>query len=457
MARQIIILGAGISGLATAWFLKKQLGAEANLTVLEKNSRIGGWIQSAQVDGFLFEQGPRSCRSRGAGRKTLELVEALGLHKQIVTAHPAARDRFLYWKGRLQALPRHPFACLFSPLMKGWMRTLWRDLKAARGRGDDESIYSFFNRHLDPAWTDRLIDPFVSGIYAGDLNKLSIKSCFPLLDKWEQEQGSLLKAAWRHPKRPPSSSAFVRALERSSLFSFQDGLETLPRALAAQLEGTIRLNCGAQSLALNKNGVKIKLENGEELEADQLISTLPAQPLSSLLSASLPTLSAVLHRLNYATVFVVNLGYRQKVLKQEGFGYLIPFQEGEPVLGCVWDSCVFPQQNRQEGETRLTVMIGGTRHPLPAAQSDSDLLQLALSALERHLHITQSPDSFSIKSACQAIPQYEVGHQEWIHHAKEQMSAWPHVVLSGTPFHGVSVNDCIAEAEQVALQCALQK
>jgi protoporphyrinogen/coproporphyrinogen III oxidase len=450
VVRHVVVLGAGISGLATAWFLKKKLGASVSLTIVEKSPRVGGWIQTQQKEEFLFEQGPRSCRSSGTGRQTLELVEALGLQNQIIGAHPSARKRFLFCEQQLQPLPRHLLTLPFSSLMKGWKASLWRDWSASGGEKEDESIYSFFSRHLNPKWIDRFIDPFVSGIYAGDIHKLSIKSCFPLFAEWEQKHGSLLKGAWYHPKRSPPPTSFVSEWEKTSLFSFKGGMQVLPKTIAKQLEGNIRFNCSGQSINKQEEGILIKLDNGEELKADHVIAALPAEALACLFTSHHNSIATSLHSLSTATVCVVNLGYRKNVLKRQGFGYLIPFQEGESILGCVWDSCVFPQQNEQADITGLTIMMGGTQHPEIGEWPETQILQVACSALERHLGIKVPPDIFSIKWARHAIPQYEVGHRTLIFRLKKQMNDWPHLTLTGPFFHGVSVNDCIAEAHQLA-------
>ncbi|MBA2368143.1 MAG: protoporphyrinogen oxidase [Candidatus Protochlamydia sp.] len=447
----VVILGAGISGLATAWFIKKHCGSKAKITLIEKSSRIGGWIQTVQVGDFLFEQGPRSCRTKGSGREMLTLIEELGIGDQLIGAHPASRRRFIYRKGCLQELPQNPLGILFKPAMQGWAGALWRDWTASKSKEEDESVEAFFNRRLGKNWCSRLADPFMSGIYAGDIRKLSMRSCLPLLWSWEREYGSLLKGAWKQPKKKTASTAFVRKWERESLFSFKRGMQALTEALGSHLNDEINLSLEPISIDCRREGVIIRLAGGKELMADHLISTLPAPTFAALAAPFNDILSQGLNALPYATVNVVNLGYRQSVLKKEGFGYLIPSEEKDSILGCVWDSSVFPQQNFRREETRLTVMIGGTRNS--AEQSiDKNGLEIALEALGRHLGISAIPDAVQIKLAKHAIPQYTVGHWAWCEMIQKQLSNLPRLTLAGSAFNGVSVNDCVAHSALSALQ-----
>lgn len=419
---RVTILGAGISGLATAWFLKQKHGMAIDITLVEKSSRIGGWIQSEYKEGFLFEKGPRSCRTKGTGRATLELIESLGLQSEVISAHSAANRRYLYYQQLLQPFPTSLSGLPFSPLLKGWLKAAWQEWKTPPNRSEDPTIEEFFTRRIGADWTHRLIDPMVSGIYAGDIRKLSLKSCFPLFFQWEQQYGSLLKGAFKQPKKIPSPSPFVSSMEKTSLFSFKKGMETLPLALAQRLDADFRFNAEVKEIQRNK----VKLNNGQELLSDMIISTLPFKELS------------------YASVVVVNLAYRQPVLNHTGFGYLIPSQEKEAILGVVFDSAVFPEQGNPE-DTRLTVMLGGTRHPEVIHWSKEHCLSIAKEALKKHLGIHAVPHIYSVSYAREAIPQFEVGHHRWMDKIHEKG-----VYQSGCGISGVSVNDCIAYAKNLA-------
>jgi oxygen-dependent protoporphyrinogen oxidase len=419
--KQIIILGAGISGLTAAWQMKKTYGSNVNIRIIEKSSRAGGWIKTTKEKGFLFEQGSRSCRTAGTGRATLQLIEELGLQDQVITADSEAQKRYLFVNGKLKRVPWG-----LASLGKYLLPALWRDWKEATAV-HDESIRDFITRRLHTSFADYLFDPMTTGIYAGDISKLSIRSCFPKFYEWEQECGSVIRGAWKQKKKPQREiSPFIKQIEKSSLFSLKQGMESLIKELVKQLEIDIQYNSNVVSVEENGNGVTILLPEGRSVQADYVISTLPSSDL------------------HYTSVIVVNVGYSKPLLSKKGFGYLIPSNQNESVLGCVWDSAIFPQQNIMN-ETRLTLMLGGENHIDDVKLTTSEIQTKVLEALERHMGITSLPDAISIKMAKQAIPQYTVGHLSWA--TQKQLELSSKIIWIGTAFNGVSVNDCIAHAK----------
>lgn len=450
---RIAILGAGISGLATGWFLKQFLGSQIELTMIEKSLRPGGWIETVQKDGFLFEQGPRSCRTKGWGQETLALIETLGLQDQVITPHADAKSRYIYQEHGLQCLPRSVWEIPFNPLMKGWLKVLWRDWRMPKRLDADESIYAFFSRRLGKAWTENLIDPFVSGIYAGDCSRLSLKSCFSLFDEWEQQQSSLLRGALRHRASVlVDQTPFIQKMRQFPMFSFQEGMETLPRALAHALKDHLLLGQTVNCLKFEDKKIIIQFSEGQSLEVDHLISTIPTFAFMPLIK-DCRSLATKLAKLSYATVTSINVGFNQPVLPYKGFGYLVPSRYQLQVLGCVWDSSVFPQQNR-ENQTRLTIMMGGSRHSEVNLMSEAEIIEQAQQVLNKHLGIKAHPKVIQIKKAHQAIPQFEVGHTEWKQEIQELMQEIPQLTLSGSAWTGVAINDCIAKARQLAQSIA---
>jgi protoporphyrinogen/coproporphyrinogen III oxidase len=442
MSFRCIILGAGISGLSCAWFLKQKFGSRLSLLVLEKTERAGGWVCTKKQEGFLFEQGPRSCRSKGHGIETLRLVEELGLQEEVIIGSPSACFRYLYLDQQLQRLPHHFISLFLSPLTRRAIPSLLKEWKQASSSQADESVYDFFNRRLGPYIAETFIDPFVSGIYAGDTRQLSMQSCFPSFYALEKEKGSLTKGLLMRRASKTSISPFIQHVQRSPLFTFKKGMQTLTDTLANRLEENLRFHCQVVGLKQEGKKMHIALSNGEELQADWVISTLPSLDLGGLLPIkSIP----------HATLAVVNVGYRRSVLKEKGFGYLIPSKEKEDILGCVWDSSAFPQQNHHPEETRLTLMMGGMHHPHLDLLPKEACIQKALEALSKHLGIEALPDSLAFKWAKNCIPQYPVGYQEEKEALRRLLAVqWPQLTLLGNGFTGVALNDCIAQARQWA-------
>lgn len=382
----IAIIGAGISGLSLAWWLQK---AGKQVALYEASDRVGGQIRTVEKEGFLFEAGPRSLR--GGAAATLRLIEDLEM--ELLPSAPL--DRYLYLNGRIERIPSSLVSFLTSPLTRPHLFTFLKELFISKGT-DDETVYDFAARRFSPAVAERFFDPLISGIFAGDIRQLSLRAALPALYEMEQRYGSLLKGAFLSPKKS------------GPLFSFKEGLEALPKELGRRL----KVHFHKKVIAIE--GRKIFFADNTRIEADHIYDTRP--------SPAFPRVS----------VTAVHLGYRGRQLPLKGFGYLIPRSEQEKVLGVVFDSWVFPEQN--PGNGALTVMIGGT---------DAQCIDLALDAVRRHLRFTPYPDVISLSRAERAIPQYPVGHSAMV---EELQKKNPHCTCLGNSYYGISVNDCIAKS-----------
>lgn len=449
--KRIVILGAGISGLSLGWFLKRRFGSRISLHILEKSNRPGGWIQTSRKDGFLFEQGPRSCRSTGSGVETLKLLEQLGMEEEVIVADPSSYYRYLWLNKKLRLLPTGPLSFLFSPLMWGVIPACIRDLFIRPSIDEDESIYHFIKRRFSPSIAEKLIDPLATGIYAGDIRKLSIKSCFPVLHEFEQQGGSVLRGMIkRRKKRKHYSSKFVQDIQKASIFSLKGGMEDLTDELACRLDDHIIYSSEVKAIHCSPMRAAVELENGTAFEANHIYSTIPAYSLALLFGNVHQEITKHLLAIPSVSVAIVSLGYHSKALKKKGFGYLIPSKEKEDILGVIWNSSVFPQQNQIPEETRLTVMIGGAHMSNFKDYSEENFLDIARNAINRHLGIDAEPDTSQVKAAHQAIPQYLVGYSSRVSNIKNILSRiFPKLTLHGNSFHGVSVNDCIANSKHL--------
>jgi oxygen-dependent protoporphyrinogen oxidase len=278
----------------------------------------------------------------------LNLIRDLGL--EIITSPP--QKRYLFHRGRLRSL---------ASFLPGLIPYLIREPFISAATCEDESIYDFAARRFSPKIAETLFDPRTLGIYAGDIRKLSIRACFPTLYQWEREKGSLFRGLLSAPKKA------------KGLFTIRNGMDTLIAELQKRLPIEIVLNCKVESIRDRE-----VLAGGKHWQADRVISALP------------PPFPA-------KSIWVVHLAYEGNLLSKKGFGYLVPTQEKENVLGVVFDSSIFPQQNSC-GETRLTAMLRA-----------QEPLQATLRALERHLGITAQPIFSSSYLAQEAIPQLEVG------------------------------------------------
>lgn len=456
-----IILGAGITGLALAWYLKKSRDPADKIILIEAQERAGSWIRTLHSAGFLCELGPHSCRSAGKGVETLELIEELGLADELITAAPSAQRRYLLHNGGLRQLPRSALSAIFSPITRSLPLALWRDWRCCPAANDDEadeSIADFCLRHFGPALTSTIADAMVTGIFAGDLNTLSMRCCFPQIWQWAQEYGSVVRGALKEKSKNKnkstagsnSHSPFIENALKHSLFSLRSGMATLPAVLAKKLENELILGKKAIRIAFGDDNAAIHLADGTVLEAEEIYSTLSAPALAALLAESLPNIAEQLNAIPMASVATVSLGWEGAVLPYDGFGYLVPAKENEAILGAIWDSSVFPEQNATAKQTRITFMLGGMRQSAMAEACEELPQQYAADAAKRHLGIGAPADFSHVSYSRQAIPQYTVGYLSQIDSIRKAIAAHsPRLHFLGTAVgDGVGINDCIWQAKK---------
>lgn len=431
--KKICILGGGISGLVAAYELSK----EHEVTLIEKKREVGGWLETLEEEGFFFEKGPRTFPTRRS-QPLLALAEELGLQGEIIPTAPAAKKRYLWYQGRLEKVPMSPLSALRSPLTQGVLSHLlfkeWR-IPAA---DEDETVWEFAKRRLGSRTADLLFDPLMKGVFGGDAKQLSIEACLPFLKALERQHGSLIKGLMKSRREkflPPA------ALEKSPLFTFRSGVRTLLSALSAHISGEVAFE--ESVLKLEYRGGKWEiLTNKRAVIADCIVSALPAPTLGELFKALDAPLSAALKSIPYLGLTLVHLGWSSQVLKQEGFGYLVPTCEGECVLGSLFDSSIFPQHNRGALQTRLTVLLAEDAHAPERA---------AVEALAKHVRIEAKPTFLRVSKAPSAIPQYRLGHIETIARIREGMKErFPSFFLCGSYVQGVSVSECIRTARLAA-------
>lgn len=407
---RVLILGGGISGLALAWYLAKR--EENEIILLEKSDRLGGHLETDISSGYLFEKGPRTFKASRCP-DLLELVEELGLQDEVIFSDKGARSRYIWNQGRLVKAPSWGLLKqILIPLLREW---------SIKPHLEDESVWDFACRRFNPRVAELLFDPLVLGIHAGDVRALSMQSCFPGMKRWEAEYGSLTKGF------------FANCLKKKlpGLFSFKTGTNALVQALSSRIRGQIVLN--QEIVELNAEAVEVKTQD-RLWKGDYIFSALPLPVCGNIF---MPLQEK---KLKAQSVTVVNLGYSEEVLHKKGFGYLVPTCENENVLGVVFDSLIFPQQNRRAAETRLTVMMRGEAS-----------VEGALHTLERHLGIKTAPEVVLISQKEEAIPQYELGHGEKVQLLQSRLlEEFPRFKLLGNYLCGASVNDCIAFAKSCA-------
>jgi oxygen-dependent protoporphyrinogen oxidase len=440
--KRVIILGAGISGLSTAWYLNRT-GLPLEITILEKSSRAGGWLHTDHTTGFHFEKGPRTFKVDKCPH-TMSLISELNLQKEVIWSEARPHHRYLWHDGELHRFPTNPISFLLSPITKGFVRALFTEWRRPSKAGD-ETVWEFALRRFNYDVARLFFDPLVVGIFGGDIRKISVKSCFPTMKSWEEKYGSITKgfiAQFQEKRCQSKYSQDVEGVPLSAIFSFRCGIEQLPQSILNQTPAVIHYNSEAKELFIEQDKITVKTDQGA-YDADFLFCALPVKQTGQLFEKYVPQTSKELLRIHSEGISVINFGYNSNVLPVQGFGYLTPTYAHEDILGVVFDSSVFSEHNRSSNETRLTIKLEET------GRSEETYIDAALRGIRRHLGISQIPKAISFKRASLAIPQYGVGHLEKMIEMKNCFrQKLPRCHLVGNYLNGVSVNMCIARAKE---------
>lgn len=444
MNKDVIVLGAGISGLATAYWLKKE---GFNVKILERKDQPGGAMESVSKDGFLIDYGPNS------GLETTPLIAQLaeenGILNQMIYANESANTRYILRNDQLLALPTSPKAFFKTKLFstKAKLRLM---AEPFIGRSDDgyyQSMSDFVVRRLGQEFLDYAIDPFVSGVFAGDPSKLSVKSAFPKLYRLEELYGGLIKGTIKGARERKRNKE--KSKQAAKMFSFINGMQSFPKAIVKNFED-IEYNCNLKSISKSNDGYKITYtQNDEEkiIETGILLSTIPAYVLSSLINFD-EKLKSHLNEIYYPPVMVLYLGFDRKDINRDldGFGYLIPSKEQKSYLGAIWSSTIFPNR-ADDGKASFTLFIGGARSPHIFSDNNSELIETVIAEFKKVNEIDGNPILVESKLWNKAIPQYNLGYIEHEKYFEQFEKENVGFFLSGNFRGGISVGDCVKNSE----------
>lgn len=458
--KKAIVIGAGISGLATAFMLRaraREAGMEVELSVLEKERRTGGKIWSIRDEGYLCEWGPNGFLD--SKPQTLDLCSRLELSSSLLRSNDRARKRFIYSGGMLHRLPENGPAFFASRLISwpGKLRLALEPFAPKAPAGVDETLAAFGRRRLGREALEKLIAPMVSGIFAGDPETMSLQSCFPRIAELERDYGGLIMAmvrlAWKKRReRAAGKVVSSPAGPGGVLTSFRDGIQTLTNVLQDSLgEGTVLTGEDVLEISSGKSvPYRVRTARGEH-DADLVLVAAPSHTASGMLHAHDQVLSGMLERIPYASMTVVCFGYERGRIGHDldGFGYLIPKGEGMNILGTLWDSSIF-ENRAPEGHVLLRSMMGGACFPEYIALPEREIERRVREDLKATMGIRELPSFVRIFRHEKAIPQYTVGHAERLRAIEERLKLSPGLLLTGNSYRGVGINDCVAAADRAA-------
>ncbi len=445
----VAIVGAGISGLSAALFLKQK---GLSVLLLEKEERPGGNIRTEEKNGFLIEYGPNSIMDTTPALH--RLIEGADVADELLYAGERAQKRYILRGGRLRALPTSLPAFIKTDLFTGGAkRRLLREpfIKPYDGK-EDESLAAFVVRRLGREFLDYAINPFVAGVYAGAPERLSVRHGFPKLYRLEQKYGSLIRGTIGGMRERRRSAETAK--DRARMFSFRHGLGQLIGALAQKLEHELVLRADIGRIDMLPGGVWLKYKhNGREETAwaSQLLLTVPARAYAYLPLPSADTLTETIGRIYYPPVSMVFLGYAKVSdrVPSDGFGFLVPAREQRNILGTLWSSSIFSGRAPQGGMA-LTTFVGGSRQPQAARQSAEELIAMVRRELRDIMGLTEEPAEAFVKPWPRAIPQYEPGYDSFLNAMETYEKQYPRIRLGGNFRNGISVADCVKQAWQLS-------
>ncbi|MGD2110317.1 MAG: protoporphyrinogen oxidase [Phycisphaerae bacterium] len=449
--RDVVVIGGGISGLTLAWHLHR---AGVDVCLLEADAEVGGCTRTEQRNGFFLEKGPFNVLVRDPAFE--DLLDGVADDVKVVTAGSAARKRFIYRHGALRQVPTNPVALAITPLLTvgGRLGLVTGLLLSGRAGDREETIEQVAVRRFGRDVADTLMSAVVSGIFAGDIRRLSLRACFPAVADVDRQARSLLAYGLSRA----FSSKGKRRRKYKGLISAEGGLGALTGSLGKALGPNLRTNFKVQSIRRIDGGYEISPHNQDGTHAPvtcrRLVIASSADAASGLLAPIIPEASDILASIESSSLVVLNLGFRASDVSHplKGYGFLVPHNEKQfPLMGVLWADSIFPHF-APENKRLLRVFMGGAHDPTAVNRSDEELLATSMDAMRDLLGVSGDPILVDICRYKAAVPQYHLGHTEVIARLRSLVAGSPGLYLAGNYLGGVGVNDCIKYATSVARQ-----
>ena len=454
MKKDVVVIGAGLTGLTLAYYLKKE---GKNVLVIEKSARIGGVIETITEDEFTYECGP----STGVlgSIEIIELFHELASKCKLQIANQDAKKRLIWKKNRWHALPSGLMSAIGTPLFSWYdkFRILGEPFRP-KGGSPDESVADMVVRRLGKSFLHYAVDPFISGVYAGDPEKLITRHALPKLYNLENSYGGFVKGTIAIHKgvKPDKPYSHKHKVTRE-VFSVQGGLKNLIQALATEIgEENIITSCQQAQIKPVASGFTTQFStlNSEliTINSTNVVSTIGGFALRELIPFATDEQLFHLSDTTYAPVIQVAVGYKNWLgIKLDAFGGLISSKANRQILGVLFPSAIFAQRAPENG-AMLSVFVGGMRKPELILLSDEEIKKLVLSELEITMKTNAEPDLIRIFRYQHAIAQYDIKSEDRKNTISAIESAYPGLVLAGSIRDGIGMSDRVKQAKSIALK-----
>lgn len=462
----LTIVGGGIAGLAAAYRtakLAEEQGLDLQISLMEKDDYWGGKILTERVDDFVIEGGPDTFIITKPW--AVDMCWELGISDRLHGTDPEKNATYVLKDQQLTPLPEGLMMMIpskFTPMIFTRLLTWPEKIRMGmdffippRNEKGDESLGNFVSRRLGRAAYERLIEPLMSGIYAGDGDQLSLNSTFPYLHELEETHGGLIKGALAVRRKREKGKRNRSPSENNGIFRTpKTGLAEIVEAYVVELEKMgvgLQLNAAVESLSSFPAGFRLDVNEQEEVLTRGLILAVPAFAAGNLLEELDPFLSRQLNKIPYVSTATVSLAYPEDELPVDldGRGYVIPRREGREALACTWTSSKFPHR-APEGQALLRVFIGRAGQEEDLLWTSESLLEIAKRELRESLGIEMEPTLSRVFIWEQAMPQYNLGHPERLQAINQALEKYPALALAGNGYQGIGIPDCIHSGQLAA-------
>ncbi|MBI5476763.1 MAG: protoporphyrinogen oxidase [Ignavibacteriales bacterium] len=453
--KHVIIIGGGISGLLTGYWLDQN---NIPVTILEQSNVPGGTMKTLIDDGWLVEQGPNSALETTP--LISEVLNGLGIESKRIYADEKSSNRYIVRDNTLHKVPMDPLSFIRTKLWSTYGKIrLIKEPFIGRAT-EEETIAQFVSRRLGKEFLDYAINPFVAGVYAGNPESLSVRYAFPKLYALEEKYGGLIKGMIRSRKERKARKEIAK--DRAKLFSFVDGMQTLPNSISQKLGSAVILGATVKSVIPFRTEGKtfytvsyFKNDETIKLESPVVVFSSPAEATASIIEPIDPEFSKTLKEIYYPPVTELFLGFRSDQVKipLTGFGFLVPEVEKKNILGTIWSSSLFTNRSPKH-HVALTTFVGGARQPDICRLNDEALINRALIDLHLLMKIEGDPVYKKIIRWDRAIPQYNIGFGNVLEKIKRFEDNFRGTFIVSNFKGGIAVGDCFINANAAAKKIA---